>query len=51
MYELLGVSNQSGLPEDYCRYKTYLNKLTSLKRKAKHDYWKNHTRVYGQNTE
>ena len=49
MYELLRKSNQSGLSEDYCRYKTYLNKLTSLKRKAKNDYWKNQTKVYGQN--
>ena len=37
MYELLRISNLSGLSEDYCRYKTYLNKLTSLKRNAKNE--------------
>ena len=49
MYELLRISKQSGLLEDYCKYKTYLNKLTSLKRIARNNYWKNETRLYGQN--
>ena len=40
---------QSGLLEDYCKYKTFLNKLTSLKRIARNNYWKNETRLYGQN--
>ena len=49
MYELLRISKQTGLTADYHKYKTYLNKLTSLKRNARSSYWKNETRLYGQN--
>ena len=40
MYELLRISKQTGLPEDSFKYTTYTNKLTSLKRKARNNYWK-----------
>ena len=49
MFELLRISKQSGLIEDNYKYRTYLNKLTSLKRIALSNYWKNETRLYAQN--
>ena len=49
MYELLRISKQTGLPEDSFKYTTFTNKLTSLKRKARNNYWKGEMKLYGQN--
>ena len=49
MYELLRISKQTGSLEDNSKYKAYLNKLTSLKKIARNNYWKNEFELYGQN--
>ena len=48
MYELLRISKLTRLPQDYQNYKTYLNKLTIEKRKAKDDYYRKKSELYGR---
>ena len=48
MYELLHISKYSGLQEDYHKYKTYLNNLTHLKCKARNKFYRENSKLYGQ---
>ena len=48
MYELLHKSKQTQLPQDYQIYKKYLNKLTNEKAKAKDDYYRKKSELYGK---
>ena len=47
-YELLRISKQTGLSEDYDRYKAHRNKLTSLISICRNDYYLEKSTLYGQ---
>ena len=49
MFELLKISKQTRLPEDYQIYKSHLNNLTRQKEKAKNDYYREKSELYGSN--
>ena len=50
MYELLRISKETRLPQDYQNYKIYLNKLTMEKTKARNEYYrKNQNCMAGTN--
>ena len=48
-FELLRISKLTGSGQDYQKYKTYLNKLTRLKEKAKDLYYCEKSVLYGNN--
>ena len=49
MFRLLHHSKLTRSAEDYEKYKTYLNKLTRLKEKAKDKYYREKSELYGNN--
>ena len=49
MFKLLQHSKLTRSAEDYEKYKTYLNKLTRLKEKAKDKYYRDKSELYGNN--
>ena len=48
MYELLRISKETRLPQDYQNYKIYLNKLTMEKTKARNEYYRKKSELYGR---
>ena len=47
-YELLEISKKSKCLNDIQKYKSYLNKLTHIKKKSKYKYYKEKSILYGQ---